>query len=211
MRGLSAQDVSVEFPRPTGGSVRVLEQISLTVRPTTIVGLTGASGRGKTTLGRVMAGLTAPTQGQVTCDGATVGYVRNKSGQAVRGRIGMVFQSARRSCDPRLTLGRTIVQTAKPDIDLGKILASVALTPDLLRRYPAQVSDGQLQRAAMARTLATRPNYIVLDEMTAMLDPATTATLMDAVKQFVQTGGGVLLISHDHELVNIVADEIRRL
>jgi len=211
MRGLSAQDIVVEFLQPNGSVNRVLDKINLTVRPETIVGLTGASGRGKTTLGRGMAGLTVPVAGHVICDGVTVGHVRNRSGKNVRGRIGMVFQSPRRSCDPRLTLGKTIKQTAKPDIDLAQILSAVALTPDLLERYPAQVSDGQLQRAAMARTLATKPSYIILDEMTAMLDPATTATLMGAVKQFVVQGGGVLLISHDHELVHTVADEIHHL
>lgn len=63
----------------------------------------------------------------------------------------------------------------------------------------------------MARTLATKPDFMILDEMSSMLDPATTATLMDAVKQFVNQGGGVLMISHDHELVDAVSDELRQL
>lgn len=123
----------------------------------------------------------------------------------------MVFQSPRRSCDPRLTLGKTLALTANPDTDLAAILKAVAITPDLLHRFPAQVSDGQLQRVAMARTLATEPAYMILDEMTAMLDPATTATLIAAVRTFAKKGGGVLLISHDHALVQVVAHEVRQL
>ncbi|EOC0573547.1 ATP-binding cassette domain-containing protein [Cronobacter sakazakii] len=211
MQGLVASDVVVEFRRPGGQQMRILDRVDLIIPPGKIVGLTGPSGRGKTTLGRVMAGLVIPTAGRVICNGIEVKNVRTRSGAATRGKIGMVFQSPRRSCDPRLTLKKTIMQTARPDADIEAILARVVLTPDLLNRYPGQVSDGQLQRAAMARTLATKPDFMILDEMSSMLDPATTATLMDAVKQFVNQGGGVLMISHDHELVDAVSDELRQL
>lgn len=63
----------------------------------------------------------------------------------------------------------------------------------------------------MARTLATKTDFMILDEMSSMLNPATTATLMDVVKQSVNQGGGVLMISHDHELVDAVFDELRQL
>lgn len=211
MQGLVASDVVVEFRRPGGQQMRILDRVDLIIPPGKIVGLTGPSGRGKTTLGRVMAGLVIPTAGRVICNGIEVKNVRTRSGAATRGKIGMVFQSPRRSCDPRLTLKKTIMQTARPDADIEAILARVVLTPDLLNRYPGQVSDGQLQRAAMARTLATKPDFMILDEMSSMLDPATTATLMDAVKQFVNQGGGVLMISHDHELIDAVSDELRQL
>lgn len=190
---------------------RILDRVSLSVEPGSIVALTGPSGRGKTTLGRIMAGLQRPDEGRVTCDATPVGWVRSRAAAQVRGRIGMVFQSPRRSCDPRLTLGKTISLTARPKADLFAIIRAVAITPDLLDRYPAQVSDGQLQRAAMARTLAAMPDYMILDEMSAMLDPATTATLIDVVRKFAQDGGGVLLISHDHELVKAVADHVKEL
>nr|WP_286088325.1 ATP-binding cassette domain-containing protein [Enterobacter kobei] len=206
-----ASDVVVEFNRPDGRPVRVLDRVSITVSPGKIIGLTGQSGRGKTTLGRVMAGLITPVSGQVTCNSRSVGNVRSRSGCQTRGRIGMVFQSPRRSCDPRLTLQKTIMQTASRSVDISRILTEVALTTDLLQRFPAQVSDGQLQRAAMARTLATEPDYIILDEMTSMLDPATTATLMDAIKRYTCNGGGVLMISHDLELVEAISDEIIQL
>lgn len=211
MKGLIASNIIIEYRRPAGGTVRVLDNVSLTVPPGTLVGLTGPSGRGKTTLGRAMAGLVQPAGGEVLCNGVPVGNVRTRGGKRARGHIGMVFQSPRRSCDPRLTLRRTIEQTARADSDLPAILRAVALTEDLLDRYPAQVSDGQLQRAAVARTLATRPDYIVLDEMTAMLDPATTATLMYAIREYVNAGGGVLMISHDHELVEAASDVVRGL
>ena len=211
MQGLIASNVIVEFNLPDGRLCRVLDRVSLTVSPGKITGLTGQSGRGKTTLGRVMAGIVVPVSGKVTCNSIPIGNVRSRSGSQIRGRIGMVFQSPRRSCDPRLTLQKTILQTANRSADIDRILSDVALTADLLHRFPAQVSDGQLQRAAMARTLAAEPDYIILDEMTSMLDPATTATLMDAIKRYTRSGGGVLMISHDHQLVEAMSDEITQL
>lgn len=211
MACLKAENVIVEFGHSQSGPVRILDKVCLTVHAGSILGLTGPSGTGKTTLGRVMAGLIQPSYGLVTCDGFSVGNVRGRSGRTVQGRIGMMFQSPRRSCNPKLTLGKTIRQVAQPDVDVDELIASVGLTRDLLERYPAQVSDGQLQRAAMARTVAAKPNYIILDEMSAMLDPATTATVVNAVRRFVANGGGALLISHDHELVGAVADEVRNL
>lgn len=208
MSGLIAKDIVVEFNKVNGQKVRILDQVNLSIEPHQIVGLTDPSGRGKTTLARIMAGLSMPTHGEVICDGICVHNIHHNTNTKIRGKIGMVFQSPRRSCDPRLTLKKTIMQTAHADIDLEKILSMVALTSDLLNRYPKQVSDGQLQRVAIARTLATQPDYIILDEMTAMLDPATTAILIDVVQSFVHQGGGALMISHDHELINVVANKI---
>ena len=63
----------------------------------------------------------------------------------------------------------------------------------------------------MARTLVAMPDYLILNEMSAMLDTATTATLIDVVRNFAQDGGGVPLISHDHELVKAVAHHVKEL
>ncbi len=208
MNALSAQNVVVEFKQPSGNVLRVLDEVSLSVRPGVIVGLTGPSGRGKTTLGRVMAGLTTPSAGSVHCDGVKVGNARRKSGRAASGCIGMIFQSPRRSFDPRMTLGKSIQLAASRNTHIDALLNDASLTRDLLERFPSQVSDGQLQRAMLVRTLAAQPQYVVMDEMSAMLDPATTATVVHAVRKFAERGGGVLFISHDHELLQLAADEI---
>ena len=91
------------------------------------------------------------------------------------------------------------------------MLESVGMTKDLLDRYPAQVSDGQLQRAAVARVLASRPDYLLCDEMTSMLDPATTATVARTVTGLARSGVGVLFISHDIPLLTVCTDRIIRL
>ena len=208
MNALSATKVVVEFKEPSGAIRRVLDQVSLKVKAGSIVGLTGSSGCGKTTLGRVMCGLMMPSSGAVYCNGIEVGNIRRRSGRAIRGRIGQIFQSPRNSSDPRITLGKSIRLAARADTDIEALLDETSLTKDLLDRFPAQVSDGQLQRAMLVRTLAAQPEYIIMDEITSMLDPATTASVVDAVRRFAHKGGGALFISHEHELLKLVTDEI---
>ena len=84
--------------------------------------------------------------------------------------------------------------------------AEVGLTPDLLRRRPAAVSDGQLQRAALARALVQEPQVLIADEATAMLDPATTASVVGILRERAARGAAVLVISHDAELLTAWCD-----
>lgn len=189
------------------GAEPVLRDVSFTVAPGRITGLTGPSGTGKTTLGRVLAGLLTPRSGHVTCDGAPL--ARRD------GRVAMLFQSPRRSCSPRLRLREIIaeplqirgVPARERPLRVEALAASVGLTPDLLDRLPAQVSDGQLQRAALARALAADPAYLICDEMSAMLDAASTASLATAIRTHADEGLGVLAISHDHALLRAWADD----
>lgn len=187
----------------------VLRDVTLSVEPGRILGLTGPSGTGKTTLGRVLAGLLSPRSGQVSCDGEPVRPRR------MGGRIAMLFQSPRRSCSPRMSLRQIIAEPltihgvpARDQAGRVELLAArVGLTPDLLDRLPAQVSDGQLQRAALARALSCDPAYLICDEATAMLDAATTASLAAVIRDRAAAGLGVLAISHDHALLHAWADE----
>ena len=217
-KALVAENVSKSFGAKDGSARVVLSDISIRVEPGQIVGLRGPSGAGKSTLGRILAGLEVPDLGQCFCDGVPVGAVRSRAGQRVRGQIGMVFQSPRRSCDPRMTLGRTIRSAARHGrrdgqragkrVDIDELIRKVGLTPDLLDRFPNQVSDGQLQRAAVARTLAAGPRYLICDEMTAMLDAANSAAIAEVIRDFSVSGGGVLMISHEHRLLAAVCDGV---
>lgn len=175
------------------------------------MGLSGPSGTGKSTLARVLTGLLRPTAGSVLVEGEPLAGRRGR----MTGRIGMLFQSPRRSCSPRMTLEQII---AEPMVISGahrrelsrkvrSLAAEVGLTDDLLGRVPGQVSDGQLQRAALARALAQDPAYLVCDEATAMLDAVTTAVIARLVRDRAERGMGVLAISHDTDLLAAWADE----
>ncbi|MEU8900394.1 ATP-binding cassette domain-containing protein [Nocardia sp. NPDC048505] len=181
-----------------GKSETLFTDLDFTVRPGEVVGLSGDSGSGKTTLVRLLAGLLTPAAGTVTLDGAPL----PKRGTD----IAVVFQSPRTATNPRFTLARIIAEPARirgeRPPDPTRFATEVGLTPDLLDRRPHEVSDGQLQRACLARALAQNPRYLLCDEATAMLDAATTAALLRSITARAATAAlGVLLVSHDEDLL----------
>ncbi|MFC8954455.1 ABC transporter ATP-binding protein [Streptomyces sp. NPDC057101] len=183
---------------------------SLTVAPGESVGLLGPSGCGKSTLARVAALLHRPDAGRLVLDGTEVRAWRHRAPRALRTTVGVVFQQPRTAADPRLTLADLIAEplraTGRPAEAAERVAAlapAVGLTGDLLGRRPHEVSDGQLQRACLARALTLRPRWLICDEMTAMLDASTTAALVAAVETYrADTGAGLLAVGHDRVLLN---------
>ncbi|GAA4073080.1 ABC transporter ATP-binding protein [Streptomyces shaanxiensis] len=188
----------------------VVRAASLSVVPGEAVGLLGPSGCGKSTLARVAALLHRPDAGTVLLDGESVRRWRHRAPRALRTAVGVVFQQPRLSADPRLRLTDLIAEPLRAtgrrdDIPrrIPELASSVGLTPDLLTRRPHEVSDGQLQRACLARALVLRPRWLVCDEMTAMLDASTTAALVAAVEHYrAATGAGLLAVGHDQVLLD---------
>ncbi|MEV6398698.1 ATP-binding cassette domain-containing protein [Streptomyces sp. NPDC051907] len=189
----------------------VVRDVSLSLAPGEAVGLLGPSGCGKSTLARVAALLHRPDAGRVLVDGEPAGGWRHGAPRSQRTAIGVVFQQPRLSADPRLSLrdliaeplranGRRRTETAERTQELA---TAVGLTDDLLARRPHEVSDGQLQRACLARALVLRPRWLICDEMTAMLDASTTAALVGVVEAYrAQESAGLLAVSHDAVLLN---------
>jgi ABC-type glutathione transport system ATPase component len=201
---LTAENITAGYGHP------VITDVSLSVHPGQTVGLAGTSGSGKSTLARVLALLHKPFSGTVGIDGTPVTGYRHRAPRALRTRIGVLFQQPRLSVDPRLRLREVIAEplraTGSPD-RVDELSDLVLLTPDLLERRAHEVSDGQLQRACLARALALRPAYLICDEMTTMLDASTTAALVGVIQGYQrETGAGVLAISHDSVLLDRWAD-----
>ncbi|MEV5105931.1 ABC transporter ATP-binding protein [Streptomyces massasporeus] len=190
-------------------SAPVVRDVSLTVTAGESVGLLGPSGCGKSTLARVAALLHRPDAGTLLLDGEPVRHWRHRAPRALRTAFGVVFQQARLSADPRLPLTDLIAEPLRatgrgkevPD-RVAELAPLVGLTPDLLTRRPHEVSDGQLQRACLARALVLRPRLLVCDEMTAMLDASTAAALVAAVEGYrASTGAALLAVGHDRTLL----------
>nr|WP_180218740.1 ATP-binding cassette domain-containing protein [Streptomyces albus] len=187
----------------------VLRGVSLTVGEGEAVGLLGPSGCGKSTLAKVAALLHRPFAGTVHLGGAPARGFRHRAPRAQRTAVGVVFQQPRLAADPRLTLASLIAEplraTGRRAEAAGRteeLARSVGLGGDLLARRPHEVSDGQLQRACLARALALRPRVLVCDEMTAMLDASTTAALVAVVEDYRERSGAALLaVGHDRTLL----------
>jgi peptide/nickel transport system ATP-binding protein len=194
----------------TFGTVTALDRVSLTLQRGQRLGLVGPSGTGKSTLAQVLALLQRPDSGTVTIDGERVG---SRIPRAQRHRVQLIFQAPRLAVDPRLRLRAAIAEPLAAS-GLDRAPAAIwaertGLTPDLLERFPHEVSEGQLQRACLARALTVGPRYLICDELSSMLDVSTQAALLETIATAqVELDLGVLLITHDRVLADTWCDEI---
>lgn len=190
MTGLEASSITVTFD-----GVTVLDGVDLVAPAGSVTGVTGPSGSGKTTLLRVLSGLQRPDAGEVTYRGRPT---------APTGSIALLAQHPRLVCNPRWTLGRIVAEPAvirRERIDIDEIAVRVGLEPELLDRYPGQVSDGQLQRACLGRVLIQRAEVVLCDEPTAMLDPIAAEAVSAMLREIAADGATVVLVSHDPALI----------
>lgn len=196
MTGLEATGITIAFD-----GVTVLDGVDLVAPAGAVTGVTGASGSGKTTLLRVLAGLQSPDAGRVTYGGRAV---------APTGSVALLAQHPRLVCNPRWTLGRIVGEPAairRQQADVDEIAVRVGLAPELLDRYPGQVSDGQLQRACLGRVLTQRAGVVLCDEPTAMLDPIATGAVTTMLREIADDGATVVLVSHDPALIRALASD----
>lgn len=217
---LTLDQVSFRYP---GATAPVFQQVSLQVQAGTTMGLLADSGSGKTTLLNIASLSLSPTAGTVTVAGVAISGTGYAVPKAVRRTIGIVVQSPRAATNPRLSLRRIIAEPMSfadgrrtPDASvyaerIAQLADTVQLSSDLLDRLPHQVSDGQLQRACLARALALDPDLLLCDEPTAMLDAPTTAVIMKVIAAKVESGAAALIASHDRALLGVTCDVLRTL
>ena len=206
---LALDAVSVVF----GGTVRALDDVTLRLAKGDVLGLVGESGSGKTTLCRVVIGLTEATAGTVSIGGASISDEIRRAPLAFRRRTQMLLQDAVASLSPRMTIGRSLEEPilihALPreasKQRLQAILKRLGLPPDVLGKYPHQISGGQARRVGVARALIMQPEIIVADEPTAGLDVSVQGELLnlmlDLQKEF---GLTYLLVSHNLNVIRRV-------
>ena len=201
------------------GNQTVLLDVSLTIPDGSIIGMFGASGIGKSTLAKILCGVTAPDAGAVFLDGKLLvspkeAYDR-KRGLAIQ----MVYQQPYATLDPLQKIGaglrelisyhRLTKNRQETEKLIADILAQMQLPDKILAHLPRQISGGEAQRVALARCLLLRPKLLILDEATSMLDVSTQANLLALVKaQMVPGGGAVLFISHDRALTEFYCDTV---
>jgi peptide/nickel transport system ATP-binding protein len=194
----------------------VLQGISLEVKSGETLGIMGPSGAGKTTLGKILAGLESPNRGQVIYKGRDLSRLDKHEFLRFRRRVQMMFQDPEGSFNPLKTLGRSfadVLKLVKRPLSRGEgvikaRLEEVGLNEDCLGQYPDQLSGGMNQRAALARILLLDPELIVLDEPTSGLDLTVQAQVLHLLRQLQRKKGiAYVLISHNIDVIRFMCSE----
>ena len=209
----TAQLRLVDLDKTYPGGHHALRGVSLDVADGEVVVIIGPSGCGKSTLLRTINGLEPINSGQIILDGTDLA-APGVSWPEVRRRIGMVFQSyelfPHLSVMGNLTLAPGLV-TGETRGDASaralKLLERVGLA-DRADDYPRQLSGGQRQRVAIVRALMMNPEILLLDEVTASLDPEMVREVLDVVLELARTGMTMLIVTHEMGFARAIADRI---
>ena len=199
--------------------VHAVDDVSFDIYPGETLGLVGESGCGKSTTGRAILRLIEPTAGEVTFDGKNVTTLDKRALRGLRKEMQIIFQDPYASLNPRMTVGSIVGEALvihklaatkrEREERVVKILETVGLSPDHLRRYPHEFSGGQRQRIGIARSLAVNPKFIVADEPVSALDVSIQAQIInlleDLQKQF---GLTYLFIAHDLSVVEHISTRV---
>jgi phospholipid/cholesterol/gamma-HCH transport system ATP-binding protein len=208
------QDVTKEFAGKT-----VLSHVSLECRRGETTVIIGGSGAGKTTLIRLVVALDHPTAGHILIDGEDIVGMSERALNRVRRKFGMVYQYAALldSCSVLENVAFPLVEHTKLSkkeikervVDKLRILG---LDPDVIQKFPAELSGGMRKRVGIARAIALRPRYILYDEPTTGLDPVTSA-VMDRLMVRTREHLGVtgIVVTHDMRSAYTVGDRIAML
>lgn len=209
MPDLDLIDVSASY-----GDRPVLQDVNLSVRKGEVVSIIGPSGSGKSTLLRVLVGLLKPTHGQVSVDGRVVNFQSRPAIRSLRDRFAIVFQQYN-LFQNMTVLGNVTVAPIRvkrrPPREVhheGTALLERVGLADKLGSYPDELSGGQQQRVAIARALALKPEFLLLDEVTAALDPELVRDVLDVIRGLAMDGMTMLIVSHEMGFVREVSTRI---
>lgn len=198
---LTVQGLGVRYTRRHGPPLDALRDVSFELRRGEFLALVGASGSGKSSLARAVAGLTPCT-----------GTVRLHEGQGARA-IQLVFQDAGASLNPRRRIGAVLEEVLalgpSPRPSALELLERVGLGREQLFAAPHELSGGQRQRAAIARALAAQPSVLACDEILSALDPSVQAQILALLSDLRRERGlGVLFVTHDLAVARRCADRV---
>lgn len=190
---LHVEGICKTYPQPDGWRHQrqtILNNVSFTLAKGESTGLVGESGSGKSTLARVISGIEKPDSGTVLLNGKSLYYRQNRYQQ-----LSIVFQDYTTSINPAMTVFAMIgeplsLQNYLPPLQMRELVAgllhTVGLSPDLMSRYPHELSGGQAQRVCIARALATHPSLVILDEAVSSLDIPAQVQILDLLEKLKQ-------------------------
>jgi ABC-type glutathione transport system ATPase component len=215
---MAMMDVLVEargLVKEYGAGARVVDDVSFAIRRGETLGLVGESGSGKSTVARMLLRLVEPTAGEVRYGGVDLLAASSGEMREMRRRMQVVFQDPFAALNPRMRVREIL---AEPFAIHGErcsaerlrvMLSEVGLDESALERYPHEFSGGQRQRINIARALALRPEFVVLDEPVSALDVSVGAQVVNLLRELQrQYGLTYLFISHSMPLVRYLCDRV---
>jgi peptide/nickel transport system ATP-binding protein len=214
---LEVDDLEVRFDT-TGGILRAVDGVSLSLAPGETLAVVGESGCGKSTLARAIMGLERPAHGSIRFDGQAIprgGGAR----RALARQLQLIFQDPDASLNPRASVGQAVgepLEIHQPQLSRRErrqavegLLERVGIDPALFDRYPHELSGGQRQRVCIARALSVRPRVLLLDEAVSALDVSIRAQILNLLLELQRTEGlAYLFITHDLGVVRYVAHRV---
>ena len=214
-------DVLVEargLVKEYGAGARVVDDVSFEIRRGETMGLVGESGSGKSTVARMLLRLIEPTAGEVRYEGVNLLAASSGEMREMRRRMQIVFQDPFAALNPRMRVREILAEPFAIHRDRPKegvsarlleMLRTVGMDESALERYPHEFSGGQRQRINIARALALRPEFLVLDEPVSALDVSVGAQVVNLLRDLQRRYGlTYLFISHSMPLVRYLCDRV---
>ena len=223
---LEVKYLKMHFPVTSGvifqrkvADIKAVDGVSFSIKKGETLGLVGESGCGKTTAGRCILQLYAPTSGDVMFEGTRLNGLNSRDMIPFRRKMQVIFQDPYGSLNPRMTcrdiIGEPLtvhkLTSGKGEYDdrVAELLNVVGLNPYMADRYPHEFSGGQRQRIGIARALAVNPSFIVCDEPVSALDVSIQAQVINLLEELQdQFGLTYLFIAHDLSVVRHISDRI---
>ncbi len=219
---LEVRDLKVYYYTLTG-VVRAVDEVSLNVKEAEVLGIAGESGCGKSTLGYALLGLIPPpgriVGGSVVLDGVDITKLSESELRKIRwSKVSMIFQGAMNVLNPVYTIGHQMSEpliihkgyTQKEALNVvSETLKQVGLNPEVIKRYPHELSGGMKQRVVIAMALLLKPRLIIADEPTTALDVILQAQIINLLKKIKQEEkNAMIFITHDLSLISEISDKV---